>query len=55
MFYTPFPVTQLNRKRIDLSQICYGSTCITLNIIQSLACSICEPKIDIHTRKGGKN
>ena len=42
----------LNRKPIDLSEICYDSTCITLNIPQSLACLTCEPKICIHTKKG---
>lgn len=42
----------MNRKAIELSEICYDSTCKTLSIPQSLACLICEPSIDIHTKKG---
>ena len=43
---------RLNRKPIDLSEICYDSTCITLNIPQSMACLKCEPKMCIHTKRG---
>ena len=42
----------LNRKPIDLSEICYDSTCITLNIPQSIACLKYEPKMCIHTKRG---
>ena len=44
--------THLNRKPIDLSEICYDSTCITLNITLSFSCVTCESKMCIHTKKG---
>ena len=44
--------TQLNRKPIELSDVRYNSTCITLQIPLSLACLTCEPKLCIHTKKG---
>ena len=42
----------LRRKPIDLSEVCYNSTCITLNLPLSLACLQCEPKMCIHTKAG---
>ena len=47
-----FRSTHLNQKPIELSEIRYDSTCITLNIPISFACLTCEPKMCIHTKKG---
>ena len=47
-------VQSRSRKRqpIELSDIAYDSTCISLGIIQDYACAVCQPKLDIHTKKG---
>ena len=43
--------TQLSRKTIDLSQLCYDSTCVILKITLSLACLTCQTKLRIYTKK----
>ena len=50
-FQRKLRLTQLNRKIINLSLICYNSTCISLKLSISLACLTCEPTICIHTKK----
>ena len=44
--------TRLSCKSMELSDVRYNSTCITLQIPISLACLTCEPKLCIHTKKG---
>ena len=43
--------THLNQKPIELSEIRYDSTCITLNIPLSFSCLTYNSKMCIHTKK----
>ena len=45
---------RLGPQPILLSKIQHNSTCISLNLPLHLACRICSPKLDIHTRRGRK-
>ena len=44
-------------EHIDLSGIKYDSTCVNITpggLPLSLACDICKPKLDIHTKKSSQ-
>ena len=39
-------------KSIELTSVKFDSTCISLGLPFSMACSVCLPKMDIHTKNG---